>query len=105
MVLMWMNLKDKMDSIINDGMRYVMMDNRYNKDGFNSLYKALEDSESYHVEHASSDELIAHLKRYIRHIDFDDLLNLYDAVTDNERFGRNMMTDAEMLQMINGDES
>ena len=103
MVLMWMNWKSKANLIINDDMRYVVWDNRYNKDGFDGLYKALEDSESHHVEHASSDELIAHLKKYIKDIDPDDLLNLYDAVTDNERFGRNMLTDAEMLQLINGD--
>ena len=81
-----------------------MVDKTYNGDGWNGLFESLANSESYHVEHASSSELISHLKKHIKDIDFDDLMPLYDAVTDNERYGRHMMSEAEMLELINGDD-
>lgn len=99
---MWMNLKNNVGLLINEDMRYLLVDRNYNPNAWDDVIKAMS-SESYHVEHSSNSDLITYLKANIKDIDFDDLLPLYDAVTDNERFGRHMMTDAEMLELINGD--
>jgi len=100
MVLMWMNWKNKVECLINEDMRYLLVDKYYNPNAWDDVIKAMS-SESYHVEHSSNSDLITYLKANIKDIEFDDLLPLYDAVTDNDRFGRHMSENA-ILELLDG---
>ena len=84
-------------------MRYLLVDKYYNPNAWDDVIKAMS-SESYHVEHSSNSDLITYLKANIKDIEFDDLLPLYDAVTDNDRFGRHMSENA-ILELLDGDDA
>ena len=103
MVLMLMDWKKKIKAIINNDMRYLLVDKYYNPNAWDDVIKAMS-SESYHVEHSSNSDLITYLKANIKDIEFDDLLPLYDAVTDNDRFGRHMSENA-ILELLDGDDA
>lgn len=100
---MWMNWKNKVECLINEDMRYLLVDKNYNPNAWDDVIKAMS-SESYHVEHSSNSDLITYLKANIKDIEFDDLLPLYDAVTDNDRFGRHMSENA-ILELLDGDDA
>lgn len=100
---MWMNWKNKVECLINEDMRYLLVDKYYNPNAWDDVIKAMS-SESYHVEHSSNSDLITYLKANINDIEFDDLLPLYDAVTDNDRFGRHMSENA-ILELLDGDDA
>ena len=100
---MWMNWKNKVECLINEDMRYLLVDKYYNPNAWDDVIKAMS-SESYHVEHSSNSDLITYLKANIKDIEFDDLLPLYDAVTDNDRFGRHMSENA-ILELLAGDDA
>ncbi len=99
MVLMLMDWKNKGNLIINNDMRYFMIDKNYNPNAWDDLIDALS-SESQQVKDKSNSDLITYLKANIKDIEFDDLMPLYDALTDNERFGRHVLSDDEMLKLI-----
>ena len=81
MVLMLMNLKNKENLIINEDMRYFMIDENYNPNAWENLSNALGNSEPYRVENSSNTELIFHLKSYINEMKDDDLsYSLADGV-------------------------
>ena len=101
---MWMNWKSNVELIVNEDMRYLLMDANYNPHAWDNLVNALMNSKICDVENSSNGDLIAFLKKHIKDIEFDDLMPLYDAVTDNERFGRNMMSEQEMIEFLNGDD-
>ena len=100
---MWMNWKNKVECLINEDMRYLLVDKYYNPNAWDDVIKAMS-SESYHVEHSSNSDLITYLKANIKDTEFDDLLPLYDAVTDNDRFGRHMSENA-ILELLDGDDA
>ena len=95
MVLMWMNLKNKSDLIINEDMKYWMIDENYNPNAWDDMINAFAESESYHVENSSNHELIEYLKIHIHEMNKDDLQPLSDAVTVNDDlFDENMILES-----------
>ena len=83
-------------------MRYFMIDENYNPNAWENLSNALGNSEPYHVENSSNTELIFHLKSYIKEMNDDDLLPLYNAAIGNED---GLFDENEILAMLDGDES
>lgn len=102
MVLMWMNWKNKANLIINDDMRYLLVDKNYNPHAWDDMMKALADSEPAHVERASSDELISYLKRHINEMNKDDLQQLQKALYDEDSL---FNKDDILARIEDGDES
>jgi len=101
MVLMWMNWKNKANLIINDDMRYLLVDKNYNPHAWDDMMNALA-SESYHVEHSSNDDLIIHLKRNINEMNKDDLQQLQKALYDEDSL---FNKDDILARIEDGDES
>ena len=99
---MLMNLKSKVNLIINEDMRYFMIDENYNPNAWENLSNALGNSEPFQVENSSNTELIFHLKSYINEMNNDDLWPLYNAATDNEN---GLFDEKEIIAMLDGDES
>lgn len=102
MVLMLMDWKKKIKAIINNDMRYLLVDKYYNPNAWDDMMKAIADSEPAHVERASADELIDYLKRYINEMNKDDLQQLHDALYDED----SLFNEDDILAYIeNGGES
>ena len=96
-----MNLKNKVNLIINEDMRYFMIDENYNPNAWENLSNAFGNSETYEVENSSNTELIFHLKSYVNEMNNDDLWPLYNAATDNEN---GFFDEKEIIAMLDGDD-
>lgn len=96
MVLMLMNLKDKLEIVINEDMRYFYFDENYNEHAWDNLINALTNSEPYHVENSTNDDLIIYLKANIKEMNKADLQLLHDALSDED----NLFNEDEILAII-----
>lgn len=96
MVLMLMNLKDKLEIVINEDMRYFYFDENYDEHAWDNLINALTNSEPYHVENSTNDDLIIYLKANIKEMNKADLQLLHDALSDED----NLFNEDEILAII-----
>ena len=93
---MLMNLKDKLEIVINEDMRYFYFDENYNEHAWDNLINALTNSEPYHVENSTNDDLIIYLKANIKEMNKADLQLLHDALSDED----NLFNEDEILAII-----
>ena len=93
---MLMNLKDKLEIVINEDMRYFYFDENYDEHAWDNLINALTNSEPYHVENSTNDDLIIYLKANIKEMNKADLQLLHDALSDED----NLFNEDEILAII-----
>lgn len=95
---MLMNWKADESKIINHDMAFILYDPNLKHD-YPSLVESLVISDSHHVEKADMSDIITDLKKNIKDIDSEYLMDLLDVVTDGKRMSRHFDVDY-MLEMI-----